>query len=32
MPKGFGVRCNTQGKLFTDGSEYLENISKLGRV
>ncbi len=28
MPKGSGVRCNTQGKLFTDVVEYLENLSK----
>jgi len=31
MPKGFGVRCNTQGKLFTDETEYLENLGKQER-
>ena len=28
MGKGCGVRCNTQGKLYTDETEYLENLAK----
>jgi len=28
MPKGCGRRCNTQGKLYTDETEYLENLNK----
>lgn len=28
MPKGSGRRCNTQGKLYTDENEYLENLEK----
>ena len=28
MPKGSGVRCNTQGKLYTDETEYLINLAK----
>ena len=28
MPKGCGVRCNTQGKLYTDEEEYLINLAK----
>jgi|DEB0MinimDraft_4_1074332.scaffolds.fasta_scaffold374952_1 hypothetical protein len=28
MPKGYGVRCNTQGKLYTDETEYLINLAK----